>query len=657
MKNCKKCGKRISNNGNFCPHCGAAIDNSIEEDSINNSKVKPLSLRNGILITVIFLGIIIIATVFILGIKEKSTSHDLTGNFEMRDENGNVLITIEDIYSAEIEKSPGENDEQVYQILLQFTDEGTSKFADITAKLFEEGEKLYVYLDNQCINTATINSVFTDGIICIKRCSSHKDAELILSRLYGIENNSIYEAEDSDAYIADDAGTFNENTKNTENDLNIMDYHYAIKRIYYYGNEEAFIPEDEQFWVKADYTSDDGNSFTYYVLTDTAAHIYEIIDGASLNMSNALDVIISLPDRRTALGYTETIGHNRKYNYKIFADVDSDLNDISDQFLEEDETIWNILKDDFGIRIFTYKTIETYSYQDIIINVYDEYWDKKLTFSKSELSDKYDFGSMSIDKLYLTSIGGNIYYMMPNGSNNTLFFDTMRNKVFIINTTTDTGIFSSDGNYIICSGLDTVIIDIDNELEILNTSGFFDGFRFEFGGYESYMWRDVIEPYVAEKFSEIREGKFFGKAYDNHYGLFDYSGAAIAVLDYEDSTLSNYSSFYNGYAVLELENSGGTKFVTIIDDKGNWLFDPIKGNLGDRTYYFENLDCFLIFSDDETGGYLLNSQGVQQQLSNISSEYGSFFHLTNINGEPRIMYLDSQSGMLLYTQEIISAKK
>lgn len=48
------------------------------------------------------------------------------------------------------------------------------------------------------------------------------------------------------------------------------------------------------------------------------------------------------------------------------------------------------MKDDNGIKIFTYKTIDSYSYQDIVINVYDGYLNKTSSF---------------------------IYCMMPNSSN------------------------------------------------------------------------------------------------------------------------------------------------------------------------------------------------------------------------------------------------
>lgn len=330
-----------------------------------------------------------------------------------------------------------------------------------------------------------------------------------------------------------------------------------------------------------------------------------------LNMGNELSTIISLPNGRTALGYTE---FDEGYNYRIFADTDQSLTDISDQILDKDETIWYILKDDNGIKIFTYKTIDSYSYQDIIINVYDGYLNKTSSFSKSELSDRYgyDLKSMLVGNLFLIPIGGNIYCMMPNSSNEALFIDTTRNKVFVIETAVksltdvfnDNSSFSSDGDYILCSGrFLTSIIDIDYEMEILNI-------------------RQGFKTYGIYRFSAIREGKFFGYSagvgyYYSH--LFDYMGNQIAVIDYEGSVLSNYSLFYNGHAVLELENSGGVTFVTMIDDKGKWLFEPISGKLGERANYIEEIDCFLVFSNDGTNGYLLNAQGVRQQLSNISS--------------------------------------
>lgn len=633
---CTYCGKELDNDVNFCPCCGTPISHNSEEKkdekAIRLSKKKRLSFIRWASIVIIAVSIISVIISIVLGIRKNNANYNLTGNLEMRDKDGDVLITIEDVDSAEIETITDENGNKEYSILLHFTDEGTKKFSDVTSRLAEKQEQLYIYINNQCVDTPTVYSVITDGKAYITRSNLYEDAELILARLYGTD-------------ISEDIESFDEITE-TENILNIMDYHYAIKQVYYYGGEEDYIPDNEQFWVRAEYTFDNGNSSIEYILTDTSAHIYNILDYYSINMDYNLSIIVSLPNGRIAFGYTKYAGEyaygSNSRDYKIIDSADPELNDISNQFFDEGEIIWSIRNDENGISIFTYQTLETYSYQDIIINVYDECMNKKFSFSKSELFNKYNCDDfyMSVDTLNLTPIGGNVYYMRTSDDyDDILFIDTTRNKVFVIEDVGFSKGCTSDGDYVICArkthvGDFGLIIDIDSESLIFeNMKGYF---------------------------SEIKEGRFFWRDTYNSIicNLCDYKGNVLANLD-KDGKLSNYSSFYNGHAVLELVNPGGTTFVTIIDNQGNWLFEPISGNLGGvkTPYYFENIDCFLIFSNDGSGGYLLNAQGMQQQLPSILSRSGWFYHLTNINGESRIIYLDYQQEMFLYTDEVISVNE
>ena len=125
-----------------------------------------------------------------------------------------------------------------------------------------------------------------------------------------------------------------------------------------------------------------------------------------------------------------------------------------------------------------------------------------------------------------------------------------------------------------------------------------------------------------------------------------------ADLDYDDSKLSHYSLFHNGYAVIELENPGEIPFVTLINTDGEWQFEPIQGNILQDGIYLEELDKFLVFSNEDTGGFLVNNEGKSQQIEDIKQNDGYFYHVTKIEGEYKIVYWDRRRTEMLIQEAI-----
>lgn len=82
------------------------------------------------------------------------------GSFEMQDSYGNTYITADDIKSAKAE-AMGDSDSMYYLILVEFNEEGTQKFADVTANL--QREELSIIVDGETICSPIINSSITDG--------------------------------------------------------------------------------------------------------------------------------------------------------------------------------------------------------------------------------------------------------------------------------------------------------------------------------------------------------------------------------------------------------------------------------------------------------------------------------------------------------------
>lgn len=315
--------------------------------------------------------------------------------------------------------------------------------------------------------------------------------------------------------------------------------------------------------------------------------------------------------------------------------------DITSQYLNNGEYIWTVQYDDSGINIFTISLVDTYSYQDIIFNVYDSSMDLKFSFSKSELSDKYGIWRWDNDNLNIESLGNCIYGIKAsnNGSHDALYIDTKRQKAFI-NETVFTNMYfnwSSNGYYILCtggySGDDYLLINIDEEdVEYHNTIEI----PLSDIGESSRISSEV----TLRGFSDVSENFCYAYALygaNQHYVLLQFQAVAVnSILDYSGSKVTNFSEFHDGYSILELENSGGTKFITMILNNGEWQFEPIAGCIDNGVYYFNKIRKYFVFSNDLNCGYLIGDNGLEQEVDNISIN-DTFFHIADCNNKYQIV--------------------
>lgn len=78
----------------------------------------------------------------------------------------NLLLSGSDIASAQaVVTSDQSTNQQEYAVELNFTDEGTQKFADATQKYM--GETISIWMDDEMISAPTVNAVITDGVAMI----------------------------------------------------------------------------------------------------------------------------------------------------------------------------------------------------------------------------------------------------------------------------------------------------------------------------------------------------------------------------------------------------------------------------------------------------------------------------------------------------------
>lgn len=450
----------------------------------------------------------------------------------------------------------------------------------------------------------------------------------------------------------DDLSLYDTNSNSVNLDVgnhsrsNIADIPGWIMQIYYYSDEEgSYISDEEKFWIKF-HLLDDNDAFDKYMLIDIVGNIYKMMPANDDGDEVPIDFLLSVSNDVILLG--------RGDDYRIFDITDSSenhigFNEITSQYLADGEKIWSVHHDDSGWNIFTVSLVDTYSYQDMTFNVYDGNMNLKFSFSKSGLFEKYDFWGWKSNNLNLEFLGGCIYGI-NSGSHKALYIDTDRQKAFISETVFTNMYFdwSSNGNYILCTGGysddDYLLIDIISESVIYH-----DTVEIALSdiGISSNLYHDAS----LTDFSNVSEKYCYAYTYygtTKYYVLLQFENVAInSILVYPGSKVTNFSEFHNDMSILELENSGGTKFITMLHSDGEWQFEPISGSIENGVYYLDGVEKFLVISDNLESAYLIGTGGLEQEINRITIN-DTFFHIIDHNGKYQIVCLDNLSNSLKY---------
>lgn len=96
----------------------------------------------------------------------------------------------------------------------------------------------------------------------------------------------------------------------------------------------------------------------------------------------------------------------------------------------------------------------------------------------------------------------------------------------------------------------------------------------------------IVEDYHFDEYGSYSKNGYFycdtGDVLEEKHGY--YNENFEMVIDLSNYEVHSASAFVNGCAVVEIENSEGTKFVIVIDEEGNYLFDPIEVISADYDY-------------------------------------------------------------------------
>lgn len=117
-------------------------------------------------------------TVEIPGVKDASQILEELGKpgaLTIQNSDGEVLLSGTDIKDAQPASQQGQTGTTEYVVELYFTEEATSKFAEITEKYM--GQSLPIVYDNEVISNPTVQAVISNGIASITGMASFEEAE------------------------------------------------------------------------------------------------------------------------------------------------------------------------------------------------------------------------------------------------------------------------------------------------------------------------------------------------------------------------------------------------------------------------------------------------------------------------------------------------
>lgn len=110
--------------------------------------------------------------------------YELTKTIEELQEDGSIVLTGSDVSDARAvvgQDQLGNNNQNV--VSLSLTEEGTTKFAEATAKAYENSESIGIYYDGQFVSVPGVNAEITDGQAEITGMADAQEAEDLASTI------------------------------------------------------------------------------------------------------------------------------------------------------------------------------------------------------------------------------------------------------------------------------------------------------------------------------------------------------------------------------------------------------------------------------------------------------------------------------------------
>lgn len=108
------------------------------------------------------------------------------GNLEIKDGDGKIWITTDDLKSIEVLPDPDEYSGE-YTIEMVLTEEGAEKFENVTSENI--GNILPIYVNGECVSYPTVTGCITNGRAQVSGISSLSEAKEIVNTIKNVEDN------------------------------------------------------------------------------------------------------------------------------------------------------------------------------------------------------------------------------------------------------------------------------------------------------------------------------------------------------------------------------------------------------------------------------------------------------------------------------------
>lgn len=269
--------------------------------------------------------------------------------------------------------------------------------------------------------------------------------------------------------------------------------------------------------------------------------------------------------------------------------INTEIQDVTGQYVdvEGEEEVIILGSDETGITLWTRQDIDTYDSHSTELRAKDLSGQIKNVWSTNEEATK------DIDKLSY------VYYL--SGANCSYsYLDT----TVILNLTTGNAMTFEDFNTMFDDGSFLTADKAGNGLK--------------------YTWHDStnessIEFPLIGYCGEFNDGFMFFRGENEEapfLGFVDEKGTPVITLD-ANLEITNTPVYREGFALVEIKNDGGERFVTLIDMDGKFAFEPIKGEVwamsGTSPYRgkLENHEYYIKQQDDF---YYLNSDGTTEKI-------------------------------------------
>ena len=113
------------------------------------------------------------------------SGYTLTKTIEELEADGSLVLSGTDVASAQAKSTTDSTTQnKKYVVSLDFTKEGTQKFADATTSAYEASESIAIYYDGKLISVPSVNAAITDGAAIIESSSmTYEEAEALASQI------------------------------------------------------------------------------------------------------------------------------------------------------------------------------------------------------------------------------------------------------------------------------------------------------------------------------------------------------------------------------------------------------------------------------------------------------------------------------------------